>query len=145
MNRRTIRRAQTITPSGVGAVVDMLGESFVAEDISQWRGRREVLRAPRIAAYFGVPVLRTPPSADSGSGVPYFRFPLWLFCGACRDMTRWSPGREKPGQPPRCGACQARAQLVPMRFVAVCGNGHLDDVNCSRVSAVASSPWRCGA
>jgi hypothetical protein len=133
MDRRLIRRTQTITPSGVGAIVDMLGESFVAEDISQWRFRREVLRAPRIAAYFGVPELRTPPSTDdSRSGVPYYRFPQWLFCGACRDMTRWSPRREKPGQPPRCETCQSRAQLVPMRFVAVCGNGHLDDVNWER-------------
>lgn len=130
MDRRTIRRTQAITPSGVGAIIDMLGESFVAEDISQWRGRREVLRAPRIAAHFGVPELRTPPSVeDSGSGLPFYRFPQWLFCGSCRDMVRWSPRRERPGQPPRCETCRSSPQLVPMRFVAVCGNGHLDDVN----------------
>lgn len=133
MDRRTIRRAQAIAPSGVGAILDILGESFVAEDISRWRGRRDLLRAPRIAAYFGVPELRTPPSTDdSGAAVPYFRFPQWLFCGACRDMTRWSPRREKPRQPPRCEACRAGAQLVPMRFVVACGNGHLDDVNWER-------------
>lgn len=130
MDGRTIRRAQAISPSGVGAIVDMLGESFVAKDISRWRGRREIIRAPRIAAYFAVPELRTPPSdQDPGSSVPYFRFPQWLFCGGCRRMLRWNPRKEKPGQPPRCETCRPSPQLVPMRFVAVCGNSHLDDVN----------------
>ena len=55
MDRRTMRRAQVIMGAGPGAVLDMLGESFVGEDTSQWRGRHEVIRAPRIAAYFGVP------------------------------------------------------------------------------------------
>lgn len=130
MDRRTMRRAQVITGAGPGAVLDMLGESFVGEDTSQWRGRPDYIRAPRIAAYFGVPELRTPTSIEEkGPGLPYFRFPQWLFCGACRDMTKWNPRREKRGQPPRCEACSVRSQLVPMRFVAVCGNGHLDDVN----------------
>ena len=61
-NERTVRRSQTITPFGVGAIVDMLGESFVAEDISRWRGKKVVLRAPRIAAHFGVEELRTAPA-----------------------------------------------------------------------------------
>ena len=133
MDRRTIRRTQAITPSGVGAIVDMLGESFVAEDISRWRGRREVIRAPRIAAYFRVPELRTPASVENDrSALPYFRFPQWLFCGNCREMVRWSPRQERSGQPPRCETCRSSPQLVPMRFVAVCGNGHLDDVNWER-------------
>lgn len=124
---RKIRRAQTISPSGVGAIIDVVGESFVAEDISRW-GRREVLRAPRIAARFGIAELRTPPAV--GKGLPFYRFPRWLFCGRCRTMTWWSPAREKPGQAPRCEICPGRPQqLVPMRFIAVCGNGHLDDVD----------------
>jgi hypothetical protein len=129
-NERTVRRSQTITPFGVGAIVDMLGESFVAEDISRWRGRKMVLREPRIAAHFGVQELRTaPPVEDHASGLPYFRFPQWLFCGSCRRMTQWSVRDEKPGAPAKCGRCRQRPQLVPMRFVVVCGRGHLDDVN----------------
>lgn len=128
--KRTVRRSQSLTPFGVGAVIDILGESFVAEDISRWRGRREVLRAPRIAAHFGVEELRTPPAIDiKGSGLPYFRFPQWLFCGKCRRMTRWSVKQEEPGKAASCSGCHGHPQLVPMRFVSVCGNGHLDDVN----------------
>ena len=130
MKERSIRRTQTISPFGVGAIVDMLGESFVSEDISRWRGKRSVLRAPRIAAHFGVQELRTPPPLEEkGSGLPYYRFPQWLFCGSCRRLERWSVMKEEPGKPPRCGVCSGRPQLVPMRFVAVCGKGHLDDVD----------------
>lgn len=133
MNERTVRRAQAISPFGVGAVIDILGESFVAEDITRWRGRREVLRAPRIAAHFDVDELRTPPSVDEkGSGIPYYRFPQWLFCGSCRRMTRWRTTMEKPGKPARCNACPKASQLVPMRFVAVCSNGHLGDIDWKR-------------
>jgi hypothetical protein len=125
-----VRRSQTITPFGVGSIIDMLGESFVAEDTSRWRGKKLVLRAPRIAANFGVEELRTPPPVeDHASGLPYFRFPQWLFCGSCRRMTRWSVKDEKPGSPAKCPKCRQRPQLVPMRFVVVCGRGHLDDVN----------------
>lgn len=124
---RKMRRAQTISPSGVGAIIDIVGESFVAEDIGRWRGR-EVLPAPRIAARFNVDELRTPPA--KGKGIPFYRFPRWLFCGRCRTMTFWSPGMEKPGQAPRCEKCPGRpSQLFPMRFIAVCGNGHLDDID----------------
>lgn len=130
---RVVRRSQAISPFGVGAIMDMLGESFVAEDASRWRGPREPVHAPRIAAHFKTSELRTPPGSDrAGAALPYFRFPQWLFCGTCRQMNRWSPRQEKTGNAPRCAVCPRRPTLVPMRFVAVCGNGHLDDVDWRR-------------
>ena len=135
MTDRKLRRAQTLTPFGVGAVFDIVGESFVAEDTNRWYGRAHTIRAPRIAALFGVSQLRTaPPAPESGElahgpGVPYFRFPQWLFCPGCRRMTRWKYTLEEPGRAPKCDRCRTRRQLVPMRFVVICGNGHLDDVD----------------
>jgi Domain of unknown function (DUF1998) len=126
---RRLRRAQALSPSGVGAIIDILGESFVAEDTSRWQGKWHTLKAPRIASYFDTSNLRTPPSAEeTHAGLPYLRFPQWLFCGKCRRMTKWGPRKEKQGEPARCDTCKGHPQLVPMRFVAVCGNGHLEDV-----------------
>ena len=126
---RRLRRAQALSPSGVGAIIDILGESFVAEDTSRWQGKWRTLKAPRIASYFGTSNLRTPPSAEETyTGLPYLRFPQWLFCGQCRQMIRWRPRMEKQGEAARCETCKGHSQLVPMRFVAVCGNGHLEDV-----------------
>jgi MrfA Zn-binding domain len=132
---RKLRRAQTLTPFGVGAVFDIVGESFVAEDITRWYGQPHKIRAPRIARLFGVSELRTaPPAPESGGltkgpGVPFFRFPQWLFCPGCRRMTKWKYTLEQPGRAPRCQRCRSGRQLVPMRFVMICGNGHLDDVD----------------
>ncbi|MFG1872303.1 DrmB family protein [Micromonospora arborensis] len=127
MTDRRLRRMQALSPFGVGAIVDMLGESFVAEDATRWKGRRMTLAAPRIAAHFGAEELRLPPAPRDGK-LPYYRFPQWLFCGTCRTMAHWSVRQEQPGKIPRCQHCGRSPQLVPMRFVAVCGNGHLDDV-----------------
>lgn len=135
MSDRKLRRAQTLTPFGVGSVFDIVGESFVAEDTTRWYGPPHKVRAPRIAALFGVSELRTaPPAPESGglakgAGVPFFRFPQWLFCPGCRRMTRWKYTLEQPGRAPRCERCKTSRQLVPMRFVMICGNGHLDDVD----------------
>lgn len=129
MEDRTVRRSQTVAPFGVGAVIDMLGESFIAEDIRRWQGKRHILRAPRIAQLFGVSELQTPaPVDEKGSGLPYYRFPEWLFCGNCRRMTKWGPKMEVAGKAPQCGRCSKKPQLVPMRFVAVCEDGHISDV-----------------
>ncbi len=129
MTVRKVRRAQTVSPFGVGAIIDLVGESFVVEDASKWGGKREFITMPRLAGYLKVNELRTAPA---GGSVPYYRFPQWLFCPACRRMERWSIGREKKGATPRCENCQAKSQLVPMRFVAVCGRGHLSDVDWRR-------------
>lgn len=133
--------------------MDILGESFVAEDIQHWQGRSTTLDAPRIATIMGVHQLRTAPEApergSAGAGVPFFRFPQWLFCPApdCRRMIRWSVTRERelePGRPPRCTKCRSRRQLVPMRFVGICSNGHLDDVDWYRwAHSRARATQRC--
>lgn len=126
---RTLRRTQSLSPFGVGAIIDRLGESFVAEDISRWKGTSHSLKTPRIARHFGVDDLRTPPPSEAkGSSMPFYRFPARLFCGNCRRMTRWSTRDEEPGIPAKCKNCRQSPQLVPMRFVMVCGNGHLADV-----------------
>ena len=141
MRNRTIRRSQTITPLGVGAIYDVRGESFVAEDTSRWRGRLIFIPdAQRIAALMGVSNLREAPEAPEtkgfsrASGVPFYRFPQWLFCTAanCRRLIRWSLTREgtlDPGDCPTCVSCGVYQELVPMRWVMVCANGHLADVD----------------
>jgi Domain of unknown function (DUF1998) len=43
-------------------------------------------------------------------------------------MTKWSIKMEVEGEPPKCASCTGNPQLVPMRFVMACKNGHLGDV-----------------
>lgn len=130
---RSIRLSQTITPFGVGAIYDILGESLVSCDTTYWKGRGDKIDAPRLAKHLNVDHLKIPPSKASifgqnaGGQLPFFRFPSWLFCSSCRRMYFWRPRMEQEGESPECSHCGGR-QLVPMRFIMVCENGHMSDV-----------------
>ncbi|MFC9529117.1 DrmB family protein [Streptomyces sp. NPDC056975] len=132
-----VRQAQTVLPFGVGAVLDIQGESFVAAGIETWpyKGKTAV-PSERLAARLGVTGFFAAPHTlndryDKAEqpGAPYVRFPGWLFCGACRAMVRFLREDERPGEPPVCTSCAAAPRLTPMRFVRICPDGHLDDVD----------------
>jgi hypothetical protein len=125
---RNVRLAQIIGPFGPGAIIDLTGESFVAEDAGRWVGQTKSVVMPRLAARLEVHELRSP---SDFPGIPYYRFPTWQFCRRCRLMSRRFPRQEVPGEPPMCTACPDLA-LVPMRFVAVCADGHLSDIDWGR-------------
>ncbi|WP_197043679.1 DUF1998 domain-containing protein [Saccharothrix sp. NRRL B-16314] len=122
---RKVRRSQIISPFGPGAIIDLVGESFVVEDAGKWRGPHVSVDFPRLAAYLRVDSLAAP---SSHRPIPYYRFPQWLFCPSCRRMSRWITAKEVTNTAPTCG-CPDGKQLIPMRFVAVCANGHLSDVD----------------
>jgi hypothetical protein len=130
---RSVRLSQTLVPFGVGAIYDLMGESLIACDIGYWKGRGEPVRLERLEKELGVDGFRSAPShtslfAGSSKGIPYVRFPQWLFCQRCRTMVRWRWAMEVEGQPPQCQRCPRGPQLVPMRFVVACRDGHLGDV-----------------
>lgn len=135
---RTVRRSQTITPFGVGGIYDFGSESFVGMDTTKWKTKGDPdVRLPRLERVMGVQGFRSAPIAGralfagayrSGSPVPYYRFPSWLFCPNCRAMKQWLPRVEKEGEHPYCESCGKKSHLVPMRFMAVCKAGHLSDI-----------------
>ena len=130
---RTIRLSETVSPFGPGALVDILGESFMAVTGDEWPPTtiRSSVACDRLAAKLGVDDFwAAPTSADPEApktpGLEFVRFPAWLFCQDCRRMVHWRRKMEK-GARPACPECEGR--LVPMRFVTVCKNkSHADDV-----------------
>ncbi|MCP3138688.1 DUF1998 domain-containing protein [Pyxidicoccus xibeiensis] len=130
---RGVRLSQTLAPFGVGAIYDLRGESLIACDTYLWKNQGQVIHSRRLAEALGVEGFRSAPASTSlyGAGhahLPYHRFPQWLFCPTCRALTRWSISKEVKDEPPRCASCARRPQLVPMRFVMACEQGHLGDV-----------------
>lgn len=135
----TLRLSATVTPFGVGAIYDVLGESLIACDTNYWQDSGRKLPARRLTEKLRLDEIRTAPSSGSMWGndrswktmVPYARFPKWLFCANCRGMYHWNAGREQEheGGPPVCplNKC-SRRRLTPMRFIAVCEFGHAMDV-----------------
>src|SRR5688500_12962818 len=99
-DRKELRRAQSLAPFGVGAVYDILGESLVAADIRHWQVNGVKvgvpISEPRLQHLLGVSEFRmTPEPPDhfgggSDYGVPFVRFPRWLFCSRCRRLYWWT-------------------------------------------------------
>lgn len=135
--RRRVRQAQTIVPFGVGGIIDLRGESFVAADITTWGRHGREIESRRLAAKLGVQQFRAAPEAPDGKrqyapnipGPVYSRFPKWLFCPHCRLMTWWRSQNEEADRPPTCVRCDPAQKLVPMRFIQVCTRGHMSDVD----------------
>ncbi|WP_405838443.1 DUF1998 domain-containing protein [Streptomyces platensis] len=137
--RRKVRRAQTIAPFGVGGIIDIRGESFVAADIRSWAANGERVESPRLAAKLGVQGFRSAPVIPSGKaayatriGPTYVRFPKWLFCPQCRKMVLWRQNLEQWEKQAVCGNCPGKPQLAPMRFIQVCREGHMADIDWQR-------------
>lgn len=137
-----------VSTFGVGAIYDVMGESLVQCDISQWeqvgglgrvlKGDR-LLRALQAGKFSHLRELREP-----GSRLPYFRFPQWLFCSECRGMNHRLPVQETGGQPvcPDCAQQSQSRALTPMRFIAICDHGHMSDVPWDRWAHSAPDPHK---
>lgn len=131
---RLLRLSQTISPFGVGAIYDVQGESLIGGDTVSWQGRGRRIQLKRLADSLGVLDFRIAPSKATlfGRGtegtLPFHRFPHWLFCTSCRRMRRRVTADEASGEAPICDCARRPPRLVPMRFVAACRAGHLDDV-----------------
>lgn len=135
MSRRVLQLgvAKLIAPFGPGAVVDILGESFVTMTAEKWPKRTllQPIDCLRLSSRLGVQHFYGPPTAEeiespNALGVTVARFPAWLFCQTCRRMIRWT-GKDETGESPSCPNDSGR--LVPMRFVAVCREqSHATDI-----------------
>lgn len=147
-NYRPVRRAQLISPFGVGALVDFRGdESLMTAGLDEWPYADEdcpdewLVREERLQARLGVSHFRLPPDfKDSRPGVqhanqhiPFVRFPKWHYCprrGVMEELSLF-------GSPMKCLCrsgldCHAipenrRPFLIPNRFIAICRKGHIED------------------
>lgn len=134
MAKPTVRKAQLINPFGVGSLCEIDGQSLFVRGTGSWeKGHNlEQIKLTSLADR-----LRPSKLVRPRKSVAVTRFPRWHFCPECRDMHFWSHARDQAERRddgslsrPSCpgGACK-HARLVPMRFVAVCDNGHLDEIN----------------
>lgn len=129
--RHELRLSETISPFGVGAIVDVLGESLIAPDTSWWnRKTAPEIHCDRLVAQLGGGVLRQAPSHAGKSGekaaaLTYRRFPAWRFCERCGKLSQLT--NKNKGK--FLNKCDCGGGLVPMRYVAVCKEGsHIQDV-----------------
>lgn len=131
--QKSVRTSQLISPFGTGAVVELGGESFTCMDIRSWPSDACVPIAENNLARLLGKTIRQPPAKEHTRGsVPFSRFPRWLFCPTCRRLYHYKLAVDKANdfQTPTCSQRQCKGvDLVPMRFVAACEAGHLQDID----------------
>lgn len=134
MGKISLRRAQLVSPFGVGSLCEVDGQSFFIKGTGRWpigRNLTEIELPTLVAKLPGIRALNKPEYFVAAD-----RFPRWHFCPNCRSMLQWNfqfDKREDEKDPlptPRCknNKCKGR-QLVPMRFIAVCDHGHIDEID----------------
>jgi hypothetical protein len=152
--KKPIRRSQLISPWGVGQMINFpKDESLMVAGLDLWEDRFRSLSnleefkvtEERLAKRLGVRDFRLPPDfRDPGPGVtnpsikiPFVRFPKWHYCTRCGHMEEVSIFHS---QKPTCSgvsfgsgrSCSdipsnKRQRLIPVRFIAICPQGHIQD------------------
>lgn len=129
--KHELRLSETIAPFGVGAIVDVRGESLIAPDTSWWdRKLAPEISCERLISRLGAGELRQPPThsehvAKDTVGLMYWRFPAWRFCERCSKLSKRT-GKSKGRW---TNTCECGGMLVPMRYIAICENGsHVQDI-----------------
>ncbi|HWR34382.1 MAG TPA: DUF1998 domain-containing protein [Clostridia bacterium] len=144
-----LRRSSVVSTFGPGAIVDFRADgapvSGVAAGLEAWDERakpaglknKQVITEPRLQRKLKVLGFRLPPVAlsdDDPSTLVGVRFPDWLHCPGChriRPSLRWGKVMGKAFR--FCPDCsnelggEKRIFVIPVRFVAACEYGHLEE------------------
>lgn len=133
---RPLRRLQLISPFGVGAISDFRGdEALMCAGLDEWF-RRDVpipahlrLEEARLQRRLGKSFFVKPPEFEGPDQVkrriPFVRFPQWHYCPQCFRMHKATFFQDQP----YCDPCKTgrRRRMIPVRIVAACNHGHIQD------------------
>lgn len=148
----SIRRAQLVTPFGVGALTVLKnGSAVVTAGLDSWfRGdnveREEFeVKELRLTASLGAKALYLPPDFRSSwthyakserrnvdLTIPFLLLPRWHFCPKCRRMQQLPLHHDATGRGRPCShhddePKRKRPRLQQVRFLVMCQRGHIDD------------------
>ena len=148
--QKPIRRSQLISPFGIGSMIDFpRDDSLMVAGLDAWLCAKQscppelLVSEERLQARLGVRAFRLPVDhKDPGIGIknanldiPSVRFPGWHYChrcGAMERLTLFGSARRCPGRPYPGMSCsqkneRSRPFLIPVRIIAVCDRGHIED------------------
>ncbi len=148
MTSGSIRRAQLVSPFGVGAMSVLVdGTSVITAGLDHWFPKDNgdlvlqdfVVHDWRLEARLHVKEFRLPPDWRPGIGgdhrnarltVPVLRFPCYAFCMYCKRLTLVTPSFQdvvRCGDPAHAGTRGKGPRMSQVPFVAICEDGHIDD------------------
>lgn len=148
MTSGSIRRAQLVSPFGVGAMSILVdGTSVITAGLDHWFPKDNtdlalddfVVHDWRLEARLNVKEFRLPPDWRSGSGddhrnarlsVPALRFPCYAFCMYCKRLKRVPLSFQdnvRCEDPAHASGRGKGPRMSQVPFVALCEDGHVDD------------------
>jgi len=149
MSTGAMRRAQLVTPFGVGAMSVLVnGTSVITAGLDHWYDVDQAATLAleeyqahdwRLEARLRVSEFRLPPDyRRRGQGndqrnvkltVPVLRFPRWCFCMYCKrlKLSTLTMRQQEVCKDREHAARQYKPRMSQVPFVAVCLLGHLDD------------------
>jgi|LSQX01.1.fsa_nt_gb hypothetical protein len=142
-----LRRSQTITTFGSGAVVDFPRMSGIMAGIDSWRvntlleQKESKIHERNLEKMLGKEFFYQVSSPESESGfsfgIPVYRFPTMYYCPKCNRLDRYKNIRMSVNSNTSeynsdlycnvCSTAQHKIKLIPSRFVIACLNGHIED------------------
>ncbi|OZE78258.1 hypothetical protein CH305_17120 [Rhodococcus sp. 15-649-2-2] len=153
MSSGSIRRAQLVSPFGVGAMSVLVnGTSVITAGLDHWFATDDssdlqldeyVALDWRLQRRLQVREFRLPPDyrrrkkdfdqRNTNLKVPALRFPRWAFCMYCKRLEKSPLSMTQPVACPDPGHTAETAtkrkppRMAQVPFVAICSAGHLDD------------------
>jgi hypothetical protein len=141
-----VRASQMIGAYGPGAMIDLLGHAVLVGGLDFWRfgDGAKIVDEPRLRERLvvrnalGNPLsrerpFREPPvgddrAPDRRNGIKVLRFPQWFVCQRCRALVHATAPALQHKDDKLLHDCDKSAPAcVPVRFVAACPRGHLQD------------------
>lgn len=139
-----LRRSQTITTYGCGAIVDFPRLSGIMAGLDNWNvgllSNDSKIYERNLELLLGKEFfyqVSTPENESSNAfGLPVIRFPNYYYCPNCHMLDKYSKIRKTFQNDTEynsdlfCNNCSTgkdRVKLIPSRFIVACLNGHIDD------------------
>jgi len=140
------RRSQLLTTYGAGSMIDLVDRSILVSGLDFWNypAERPVIHEPRLSARLvmqfrkagrslnPVATFSPPPDCDDRepserAGLQVVEFPRWMVCQSCRQLVQASSSLKVVDGRYHHACAPRQDVLVPVRFVVMCGNGHLEE------------------
>lgn len=140
------RRSQILTTYGAGSMIDLVDRSILVAGLDYWMypGAPPRVVEPRLASRLvmrfrqaerslnPIDTFRRPPDCDDRepsekAGIQVVEFPRWMVCQACRQLVQANKNLKIVNDRYHHACTPKGDVLVPVRFVVMCGNGHLEE------------------
>ncbi|MFC3419049.1 DrmB family protein [Salinicoccus hispanicus] len=137
-----VRKSQLLTPYGIGSLIDINNQSIMIRGSEDWKHNENDIsdfrleKALNSRGFISPPIPRSNKTVKEEESILGIRFPTWFFSPLSRELKtfdKWKSRikekdyRDFEKQPFEYISGYKRSNIVPVRLVCACKNGHVQD------------------